>query len=258
MLIEVQARRLRVQRQHAAGLAVHGADAGLQTAKGRTQVHRLARYVGFRLGRIGPQADAFFVDEQAVGGVVGLAILGARRRRQATQAQRRGIQPGAVADQPLLALAVFAEQEQVQVAGLIAVQAQPGHGVIASRQCLHRAPLASGRVERHQDRLLGAAVQAGNDELLALRAAVQTGIGARQASQRLTVGGQQQQAFALTGGQAQVMAQAAQLGGQKAHILGLDLRRGAPGAELQGRFARRLVAAGQQGAGQQHGQWRVF
>ena len=56
------------------------------------------------------------------------------------------------------ALAVFTEQEKVQVARFIAVQAQPGHRVIAGRQCLHRAPLASGRVERHQDRLLGGAV----------------------------------------------------------------------------------------------------
>ena len=258
LLIEMQARRLRVQRQQAAGLAVHGADRALHATERRTQIDRLTRHIGLGLGRIGPQADAFFVDEQPIGGVVGLAILGAGWRRQAAQAQRRGIQPSAVTHQPLFALTVFTEQEQMQVAGLIAVQAQPGHRVVARRQRLRRAPLAAGRVERHQHRLLGGAVQAGNDQLLALGAAVQAGIAASQASQWLTVGGQQQQAFALAGGQAQVMPQAIQLGGQKAYILGLDLGRGAPGAELQARLAGRLVAAGEHGAGQQQSQWRVF
>ncbi len=77
--------------------------------------------------RVGPPANVRFIDEQPVRGIVDLTKLGIGRQRQIAHQARLAIEPVIRANQPLLALALFAHQEHEQVAGVIAVQTQAGH-----------------------------------------------------------------------------------------------------------------------------------
>ncbi len=141
LLVEAQRRGLGIQQQHATGYQRHACRALFKATEGRAQVHRhpLQRRLG--IGGIGPEADPFLVDEQPRGFIVHLTMATGGRQAQAAYTTGLAQQLATVTHQPLLADALFADEEQEVVATGVAEQAQPFDGEGGPGQEQRLAPL---------------------------------------------------------------------------------------------------------------------
>ena len=148
-LIAVQAVAFRVQRQHPARHHGHACERLADITERLHQAYRLAHQIGLGVGGVGPQADVFFVDIQAFGLIVDLAILAGRRQAHATYTfgcQQRDLVLG---HQPLLADTFLADQKDKGVMRRIAVQAQAIDLVSRARQINRLAPTPILQVDQH-------------------------------------------------------------------------------------------------------------
>lgn len=222
VLEQVQLGGLGVKRHHTARYQRHSPGFALGVVE---QGHRGAFDIGFRVRRVGPPADVFFIHHQLLGGVIHLAELRRRWQRQAAYTLGFGEQRRSVAYQPLLALALLAHQEHKQIGRPVAVQAQAIHRVIAGGQVQRLAKGLGGRIEADQQGLLAVVVEAGHQHLGTDDAGVEAAEIACETGQFGTVFVEQLQAVAGAGGQAFAAV------GQEGH--GFGIQAGCPRRQRQ-------------------------
>src|SRR5690606_7686992 len=197
--VAVQLAGVGIQRQQAARYRSQTGDQLLQTAEGLEHVHRLAAQLRFGMGAVGPDADAFLVDVEQVLLLIHGAVFGFWRQAKAAYMGGLIQQLTGRTDQPLIALAFLTDNEQVQVAGIITVQAQILDAVVAARQ--HQFP-AYGQVVAvglQQDRLLQGGVGGGDQELLIQYPGIQGAEVAGVLAQSLATVIQQPEAIGVSG-----------------------------------------------------------
>jgi len=111
-LEQVKLRSLWIERDHATRHQGDGTGFTFGIIEHR---HRGAFHVRFRVRRVGPPADIFFIDYQLIRPVVHLAELRRWWQRQTAHTLGFSQQRRAIAHQPLLALALLTHQKHKQV-----------------------------------------------------------------------------------------------------------------------------------------------
>ena len=234
LLEQLQLRSLWIKRDHTTRHQRHGTGCALGIVEQR---HRDAFHLGFRVRRVGPPADVLLIDQQLIGGVVHLAELRRRRQRQAAYTLGLCQQRRTIAHQPLLALALFAHQENKQVGRRVAIQAQAVDRIVAGRQVQRRAPAFAGAIQADQHGLLALVIQGGHQHLGPGGAGVEAAEVTLETRQFGAFVIEQQQAVAGAGGQAFGAV------GQEGQRLGVQAR--CPTS--QGQVGGQRMAAGGQG-----------
>ena len=233
LLEQLQLRGFRVQREHPARHQRHGACFPRGVVEQR---HGRALNLGFRVRRVGPPADVLLVHHQSLGCIIHLAVLRRWRQWQAANTLRLGQQGRTIAHQPLLALALFTDQEHKQVGRRIVIEAQAIDRKVAGRQVQRRTPGFSGAIQTDQQGLLAVVIEACDQRLSAGSAGVQTAETALEPGQFGAFIVEQQQAIAGAGGHALGAA------GQEGH--GLGIQAGCPRGQRQ--LGGERIAAGYQ------------
>ncbi|MNQ39462.1 hypothetical protein D3C85_530720 [compost metagenome] len=234
MGVQVQLVRLAIEHGHAARQHGQGAGTAVQLAVRLAQGHHFALAHAFRIGLIRPHAHVGLAHQQALGAIVGAAMLGVRRQSQfAYQASLFTLH------HPLFRLPILADQEQmVELLG-VTVQAGRFHGKGGHRERRQAIELTGLHVDGDGQRALRVRFQEDGQHFAAIDARVEL-LGAHGDAVLLLAAGVEQAQAVLVQGQPAAAGQARQ-------FLGL-LREGRQSVGGGGEDGTGGAEGGQQGA----------